>query len=57
MSKIDWLWLGGAVVWLGFGFYLALLARRQSSLERRLASLEKFGANDGAAPAAGGEQA
>jgi CcmD family protein len=40
MSKIDWLWLGGAVVWLGFGAYLVLLARRQASLERRLAGLE-----------------
>ncbi|MDR1124997.1 MAG: CcmD family protein [Deltaproteobacteria bacterium] len=40
MSKIDWLWLGGAAVWLGFGAYLVLLARRQASLERRLAGLE-----------------
>lgn len=46
MSKIDWLWLGGAAVWLGFGLYLVLLARRQASLERRLRQLEALGPDE-----------
>ena len=39
MDKITGLMAAGALVWLGFGFYLFLLARRQRSLERRLEQL------------------
>ena len=40
MDTLNWVILTNAVVWVGIGAYLALMAARQRSLCARLAQME-----------------
>ena len=44
MSDVAWLFIAFMAVWVGIGVYLATLAARQRSLERRLAELNRLDA-------------
>jgi CcmD family protein len=44
MSDVAWLFIAFMTVWVGIGVYLATLAARQRSLERRLAELNRLDA-------------
>lgn len=40
MPALDWLMYANIAVWIGLGAYLALVARAQSALTRRLEHME-----------------
>ena len=40
MTALSWLACANAALWLGLGFYLALLAKKQKELEKRAAASE-----------------
>ena len=40
MTAVTWLMAANAALWLGLGFYVAVLASSQKRLERRVAQWE-----------------